>query len=339
MLEIDGSMGEGGGQVLRTALALSLVTGTPFRAKNIRAGRPRPGLMRQHLAAVLAAQRVGAAHVEGAEQGSRALSFQPATVVGGHHSFRVGTAGSATLVLQAVLPALLLHHAPTSLDLEGGTHNPLAPPFDFLERAFLPLLCRMGPRVDVSLSAWGFFPAGGGRFHVDITPARTLRGFSLLERGAVRDRRARILLSRLPGHVGDREADVVRAGLGLRPDQVRVEDITASPGPGNAIVIELVSEHVTEVFTAFGEKRTRAEEVAARVVEEVNGYLAAGLPVGEHLADQLLLPLALAGEGEFATATLSGHARTQLELIPRFLPVTFHVDTMAAGLRVRVGRP
>src|SRR5512143_2963577 len=140
VLEIDGASGEGGGQILRSSLALSLVTGIPFRIVNVRAGRKRPGLMRQHLTAVQAAAAVGQARVAGADVGSRELTFEPGTVRAGDYRFSVGTAGSATLVFQTVFPALALAKAPSSVTVEGGTHNPMAPPFDFLARAFLPLV-------------------------------------------------------------------------------------------------------------------------------------------------------------------------------------------------------
>src|SRR6185369_8211050 len=174
MIALDGSQGEGGGQILRSALALSLVTGTPFRIDNIRARRARPGLMRQHLTAVEAAAAVGAARTSGAALGSRSLTFAPTTVKAGEHTFSVGTAGSATLVLQTVLPSLLTADRPSSLVLEGGTHNPSSPPFDFLAKAFLPIVAGMGAQVEATLERPGFYPAGGGRFRVTVAPAKAL---------------------------------------------------------------------------------------------------------------------------------------------------------------------
>ncbi|MFO7496188.1 MAG: RNA 3'-terminal phosphate cyclase, partial [Desulfobacterales bacterium] len=171
MVQIDGAQGEGGGQVLRTALALSLVTGQAFEIRRIRAGRERPGLMRQHLAAVRAAAAVGSGRVEGVSIGSARVTFVPGDVKPCSYRFTVGSAGSATLVLQTVLPALALAGGPSTVVLEGGTHNPFAPPFDFLQKAFLPLVGRMGPQVTVALQRPGFFPAGGGRFTARITPA------------------------------------------------------------------------------------------------------------------------------------------------------------------------
>ena len=183
MITIDGSQGEGGGQILRTSLALSLVTGQPFRMERIRAKRQKPGLLKQHLTAVEAAKTVGCAEVEGAALSSQTLEFRPGPVTPGNYRFAVGTAGSATLVLQTVLPALLTASGHSTLTLEGGTHNPMAPPFDFLEKCFMPLIHRMGPSVELELRRPGFFPAGGGRFHARIEPAKKLSRLDLPERG------------------------------------------------------------------------------------------------------------------------------------------------------------
>ena len=213
-ITIDGSEGEGGGQILRTALALSLVTGRPFRIDGIRAGRKKPGLMRQHLTAVHAATAVSGARVSGADLGSRALSFEPGQVRGGDYRLAVGTAGSATLVLQTVLPALLFAREPSRLTLEGGTHNPIAPPFDFLARTFLPILRRMGASVDARLETYGFYPAGGGRFTVAIEPCTTLGRLSLLERGDTRVH-ARALVASLSENIAKRELSIVRERLGI----------------------------------------------------------------------------------------------------------------------------
>ncbi len=337
MIVIDGAQGEGGGQIVRTALALSLVTGRPFRIERVRAGRARPGLMRQHLTAVEAAAAIGRAHVEGASVGSSALTFTPGTVAPGRYSFSVGTAGSATLVLQTVLPALLSAAGPSTLVLEGGTHNPMAPPFDFLARAFLPLLQRMGPRLSATLDRPGFYPAGGGRFTVEIAPA-PLSGLDLLERGPVRARRAKALVAHLPESVATRELQALHEHLGWERTELTAQVVEGSRGPGNVLLAEVESEHVTEVFTGFGEKGVPSEKVADGVIVEIRRYLEAGVPVGEHLADQLLIPLALAGRGSFRTLPLSRHARTQIEILGRFLPVPITATEPQPGMvEVRVG--
>src|SRR6185436_4161528 len=198
MLTIDGSFGEGGGQILRTALSLSLVTGKPFRIDNIRARRKNPGLLRQHLTAVNAATEISHAEVTGAGIGSRELTFAPGSVESGDYAFAVGTAGSTTLVLQTVLPALLIANGKSQLILEGGTHNPFAPPFDFLAQAFLPLVNRMGPQVTAELERPGFYPAGGGRIRVTIEPAGELKRLDISSRGEVLARRAKAVVANLP---------------------------------------------------------------------------------------------------------------------------------------------
>ncbi len=321
MLTIDGSQGEGGGQILRTALALSLVTGTPFTIEKVRAGRQKPGLLRQHLTAVNAAVAVGEADAEGAALGSQTLVFRPRTVKPGDYRFAIGTAGSTGLVIQTVLPALLIASGPSTLTLEGGTHNPAAPPFDFLERAFLPLVASMGPRVSAVLNCPGFYPAGGGRCTVSITPASRLEPLTLLERGAIKRRRARALVARLPRQIADRELAVVRARLGWSEDELEAVVVDGSArGPGNVLLLEIESEHLTEIFCGFGEVGIRAESVAEHAAKEARRYLAAGVPVGVHLADQLLVPLALAGGGSFRTIGLSSHSRTNLDVVRLFLP-------------------
>jgi RNA 3'-terminal phosphate cyclase (ATP) len=270
MLLIDGSFGEGGGQILRSSLALAMVTQRPFRIENIRAGREKPGLMRQHLTAVQAAAVICGGHVEGDRIGSTALSFTPGAVNPGDYHFSIGTAGSTTLVLQAVLLPLLIADGPSRLTLEGGTHNPHAPPFDFLASAYLPLIDRMGPKVTATLEQAGFYPAGGGRIVVEIEPGGELRGFDLLERGAARSHRARALVANLPRHIAERELRVVGRKLNWPEESLEAVEIENSRGPGNIVSIEVACEHVTEVFTGFGEVGRPAEAVATRAVQAVS---------------------------------------------------------------------
>lgn len=320
-MTIDGAYGEGGGQILRTSLALSLVTGTPFSIEHIRARRAKPGLLRQHLTAVHAAAEVGQARVTGAAIGSLQLTFVPGRVTPGTYTFTVGTAGSTTLVLQTVLPALLLAAAPSTLSLEGGTHNPFAPPFDFLAQAFLPLVNRMGPRVTATLERPGFYPAGGGTCQVTIVPTTALNRLDLHERGEVRAIQARALVAKLPRSIAERELAVIAQQLAWHGDWLHVETVAQARGPGNVVTLAVACEHVTEVFTGFGERRVRAETVAAQAVQAARHYLAADVAVGEYLADQLLIPLALAGGGSFTTLPLSLHSTTNMQVIQQFLAV------------------
>lgn len=331
MLTIDGSLGEGGGQVLRTSLALSIVTGTPVRLMNIRAGRPKPGLQRQHLTSVNAAAAISSATVRGAALGSREVTFQPGPVRPDEYHFAVGTAGSVGLVFQTVLPPLLLADQPSQLTLEGGTHNSHAPPFDYLERSFLPFINRMGPTVTARLERHGFYPRGGGCLRVNIQPATELTPLQLDERGDIRRVTATAVIAGLPRHVAERELKVTRTGLDLSPDSLVIRELSSDQGPGNVLLIEIESEHVTEIITSFGSRGVRAEDVAASAVAEAKRYLTANVPVGEHLADQLLLPLALARAGSFVTLPLSRHATTNIEVIQKFLPVEFQVQATGLG--------
>jgi RNA 3'-terminal phosphate cyclase (ATP) len=338
MLTIDGAQGEGGGQILRSALALSLLTGTPFRIERIRAGRKKPGLLRQHLAAVRAAVEIGQADAGDPQLGGESLEFRPGRVKPGEYRFAVATAGSACLVVQTVLPPLLLADGPSRLVVEGGTHNPAAPPWDYLARVFFPLLERMGPRVRTTLERHGFYPAGGGRLCVEIEPAERLRGFELVERGAILTRRARAILAGLPRTIGERELELVRRKLSDFEGCCDVEQVE-SAGPGNALLIELACEHVTEIFAGFGERGLRAHVVAERAVEEARDYLMRDCAVGPRLADQLVLPFALAGEGEFRTGPLTPHTDTNLEVVQSFLPARAEVRPVErGGVAVRFSR-
>lgn len=337
-LVLDGSRGEGGGQILRTALGLSIVTGRPFRIEKIRAGRSKPGLLRQHLTAVRAAKEIGDAVVEGDALGSKALAFTPRGLEPGNHRFDIGSAGSVTLVLQTILPALLHADTPSTITLEGGTHNPSSPPFPFLRDAFAPLLARMGARLDLELDTAGFYPAGGGKMRATVHPRRDLEPLVLLERGSILRRIVRVIAHRVPEHVARREIDTL-ASQGWDDADTEIEEVQ-SPGAGNVLVATARCEHVTEVFTGFGERGTRAEDVARGVAKEAQAWLDAGVPVFEHLADQLVLPMALSsGASTFRTVAPSKHLTTQLETVRMFLDREFTVTDEGRGVhRVATAR-
>jgi RNA 3'-terminal phosphate cyclase (ATP) len=246
-------------------------------------------------------------------------------VSAGEFAFAVGTAGSATLVLQTVLPALLTASTPSKLALEGGTHNPAAPPFDFLVKSFLPLINRMGPTVTAELERPGFYPAGGGRFSVSIVPAPRLLPQEMLERGVIRSINARAVVANLPRSIAEREVKLIGRLLSLAGDSLTVEETRDAQGPGNVVAVEIETEGHTEVFTGFGEMAVRAEAVATKVAQEARAYIASGVPVGRYLADQLLVPIALAGAGRFRTGALSRHTTTNLEVIRAFLDVSIEL--------------
>lgn len=328
MIELDGAIG--GGQVLRSGLSLAMVTGQALHIKNIRAKRSRPGLMRQHLTAVLAAAEVCGAKVEGAELGSQTLRFEPGPIRGGDYRFAIGTAGSCTLVLQTLLPALL--HAPTAsrVTICGGTHNPLAPPVDFLQQAWLPLLRRMGARIELSLNRYGFSPAGGGELEAFIQPS-DLKPLHLMQRGKLLASRAIALSAGLPAQVGERELKRVGQRLAFDDTQLLWTEIDPQQGPGNMLMLEYVHEQVTEVFSAFGMTEVRAEKVADQAIDQAMEWRCTDTAVGEHLADQLLLPLALAGGGRFTTPHMSDHLHSNMQVIQRFLPVAIESQVLEEG--------
>jgi RNA 3'-terminal phosphate cyclase (ATP) len=333
---IDGSRGEGGGQILRTSLALAMITQRPLRMRRIRAGRAKPGLRRQHLACVEAAARLCAAHVRGAELGSQQLDFEPNEIVTPVLDVDIGSAGSTTLVVQTILvPAIAARHE-LRAHITGGTHNPLCPSFDFLDRVFMPQLHAMGAAVALTLDRHGFAPNGGGKLTVEVGLG-ALRPLELVRAEPIVARRAVVLTALLPTHVADREIRVVRDRLGFSADECAHVEV-ARGGPANVLTLEVDRGSCRELVTAHGEKGLRAELVAERACDELAAYLAADVPVGHHLADQLLLPLAVAGSGRFRTAApLSLHATTNIETIGQFLDVPIRVEPAGEAVDVVVG--
>lgn len=337
MMEIDGSQGEGGGQILRSALTLSMITGQPFRLTGIRAGRPKPGLLRQHLVAVQAATQVCGARTSPVALGAGTLEFVPGPIRGGDYRFAIGSAGSSTLVLQTLLPALLHADAPSTVQVSGGTHNPLAPPVHFLQRAYGRVMAQMGAQIDIELLRFGFFPAGGGEVRASVQPCDRLQPIELLARGERRDGYAESFVAGVPAGVAQRELESIGSGMGWSGEQLRLRGLPGEQGPGNVLLLTLEHEHVTEVFAAFGEKAVTAEAVAKRLLGEVRCYLKSEAAVGEHLADQLLLPMALAGGGAFTATSISQHALTNADIIARFLPVTIRFEQHAHAALCTVG--
>lgn len=337
MITIDGSQGEGGGQILRTSLALAALTGTPVRIERIRARRPKPGLQRQHLVAVQAAARVCNGTLDGAELQSKAITFTPQAPSAGTYVFDIGSAGSTTLVLQTVLPILLGADGPSAVTIRGGTHNSMAPPVEFLQESFLPVLHGCGVSATVRLERHGFYPAGGGTIHADIQPGQTSLPLALHARGKAIGRHADILLANLPAHVAMREAQAIKHGLHWSHAEVDEHEVDAD-GPGNVVLIRLRYAHLTTLCTAFGALRTSSEQVAQDTIRQVRRYLSTEVPVCEHLADQLLLPLALGVGGSFRTATISEHTRTNMAIIAEFLGdvVTIAMDGEGGGAMVTV---
>jgi len=336
ILAIDGAAHEGGGQILRSALALSVVTGKPFRITRIRANRPKPGLMRQHLASVEALAKISGAKTEGAALGSGELVFAPGPARGGEHRFAIGTAGSTMLVAQALLPALLVADKPSEIVIEGGTHNPHAPPFEFFAESFLPLLRALGVEAEATLEEYGFHPAGGGRVRLRVSPWKNRRKVTIGVFDGVPVLSAFALVSNIPEHIGERETRHLIKGLAaLTPESVSVIN-APSPGPGNLLAVRLVKGDRTTVLSRPGEREIPAGAVAQSVIDQTARMTESPAAVCERLADQILVPLAMAGGGEFVTAGITPHFEANAGVIRQFLPDITITHTREARLQHRV---
>jgi len=331
ILQISGE--SGGGQLLRSALSLSLVTGQPFRMTNIRGKRPKPGLMRQHLTCVKAAEQISGAAVDGAEIGSVELVFAPGKIVAGDYDFSIGSGGSTTLVFQTLLPALLHADAVSTLRIEGGTHNPMAPPFEFIAQCFIPVMERMGVKASATLERHGFMQAGGGVLKAEITPIKKWKKLKLLDRGELKETFGRVLHAHLGREIAQREMGAAEKVLEWPEGKIELRYANDSAGPGNAMLLGAHFENVSEISTGIAQMGKSAESVAIGAAKGLRGYLASAAPVGVHLADQLLLPMALAGEGEFQTMAISDHTRTNMALIEKFLAVQFAVKEGDQGVK------
>ncbi|MCG8609112.1 MAG: RNA 3'-terminal phosphate cyclase [Pseudomonadales bacterium] len=324
MFEIDGGVGEGGGQILRTALTLSMLLNCGVRIRNIRAGRPKPGLMRQHLACVLAAQEVCGAEVRGAQLGSQALEFYPGAVKGGQFCFDIGSAGSTTLLFQTILLPLLSASEPSKVVLKGGTHNPMAPSLTFIEKSFLPLLRAMGAELSIEVTRWGYMPAGGGEWRVDITP-KPLRPIERTERGSFIESQVTAYLSGLKRNIAERELAEYEKLSTISPSKWAVLHPEANCS-GNLLTHELLFTHGGYCFVELGEVRLRAEAVAQQLHQQVQAFMAENIALDAHLTDQMMLPMWFAGGGLFAVGDLTEHAATNRLLIERLTGCQFQLE-------------
>ncbi len=331
ILQISGD--SGGGQLLRSSLSLSLITGQPFRMTNIRGKRPKPGLMRQHLTCVKAAAQVCDASVDGAELGSVELVFHPGKVMSGDYTFAIGSGGSTTLVLQTLLPALLHAEGSSTLRIEGGTHNPMAPPFEFIEQCYLPVIHSMGVNATATLERHGFMQAGGGVITAEIHPIKKWKKLKLIERGEAVETFGRVLHAHLHREIAEREIATASHLLGWEAGQIDLRYANDSTGPGNTILLGARFSNVCEISSGIAQQGRSAEAVATGAAKGLRSYLASSAPVGAHLADQLLLPMALAGGGVFHTLSLTDHTRTNIALIEQFLPVKFTVEELEPGVK------
>lgn len=324
MLHLDGSYGEGGGQVLRTALSLSAVLGVAVHLENIRAGRPKPGLRPQHLTAVRALGRITQAEVAGAELGGRELTFRPRPPVAGHYLFDVaektGSAGSVTLIAQALLPPLLRASSSSTVILRGGTHVPWSPPAQYLAAVFLPSLALMGARVQFTLERWGWYPRGGGEVRLHMAPALALAGVEWRTPPSPASFRAISAAARLPEHVMRRQAARLKERLG---EELPVEFIPADGhDPGSLVFLWGPQAG----FHALGARGKPAERVADEVADAYLTFRQRAAALDRHLADQMALYLALArGPSAIVTAEITSHLLTNLWVIEQFLGPIFQV--------------
>jgi RNA 3'-terminal phosphate cyclase (ATP) len=332
---IDGSTGEGGGQILRTSLALACITGKALHIENIRAARRNPGLAKQHLSCVQAAAKICNGNCEGAVLGLKTLDFQPGPVRSSNYHFDIGSAGSATLVIQTILPALFLTDGPSTITITGGTHNPLAPPFDFLCETFLPAIAKAGFYGNCKLIKHGFFPAGGGKINFEIQPWQKQpdKIINLCKRSEQFEINARIYIAKLPEHIAQRQEKLLlQSNLDIK--NVEHIEVTDSDGPGNCVMIRLDSAGRTTAFTAFGMKGKPSQQVVSEVVNLAKDFLASKAAVDHFLADQLLIYMALSKAGCFTTNQLSTHLLTNMEMIKKFLPVAFTTEQEKQSYKV-----
>lgn len=342
MIEIDGSYGEGGGQLVRTAVALSAVTGKAIRIVKARAKRSNPGLAPQHLAAVRSVAEVCAADTEGLELRTVSFTFSPRKVKGGTYRFDIGTAGSVTLVLQALMPALLASGEAARVVVTGGTDIWQAPPADYLAQVMGRHLARMGAPLQFGIARRGYYPRGGGEITVEIAPG-ALRPMNLAAPGALRRLDGAAHVANLPAHITERMREAMLAALGPAAQRARIETRVLGGGEaigrGGSITVWAETEHSVLGAARVARLGVRAETLGEAVGQELRADLDAGVTADVHAADQLLVYLALAdGESSFTARELTSHAETAMWLIGRFLPVRFTAERVGALYRISVAR-
>ncbi|MEM9103849.1 MAG: RNA 3'-terminal phosphate cyclase [Pseudomonadota bacterium] len=327
MIKIDGSQGEGGGQILRTALSLSALTQQPIEINNIRAGRAKPGLMRQHLTSLQAAAQINCAKIEGAAVGSTRITFKPTKICAGDFHFKIGTAGSTTLVCQTLLPILLAADQASTVTFEGGTHNGMSPSLTFLQDSFLPLLKQMGVKYNVTVDTFGFYPAGGGKWQLKISPIAQLEPFSLVERAQATQQQAIGIVSRLPLNILEREFTIIKKQLDWHQAKFMKLSVDA-PGPGNALLMQYITEQHCTTIESTGKKGISAEAIAKKLSKKMRSFIQSQACVDSYLADQLLLPMALAGTGEFSTPAITEHTKTNIAIIEQMTDIRFSTEKL-----------
>lgn len=329
---IDGSFGEGGGQIVRGSLCLAAALGRALRIEKIRARRPRPGLANQHLAAARAAAKVCGGELAGAKKGALELEFNPGPLAPGRYSFEIGTAGSTTLVLQTVFPLLALSGGESTAMIHGGTHNPMAPPAEFIAESFLPTARLAGFDADIALVRHGFYPKGGGAIRATVRPQQKTPPLDLTAPVDWGRPEATVLITNLPEHVADRERMELADALRIDSGEVIVDALPGEVGPGNAVMVRYRSGGRTALITAFGEPGKRAERVANEAAREAKNFARSGAAIDPRLADQLILLLALGPGGSFTTSEITEHTRTHAEIIRAFTNQKITFETQKPDL-------
>jgi RNA 3'-terminal phosphate cyclase (ATP) len=332
IVRIDGSYGEGGGQILRTSLALSCVLGRPFEIVNIRKSRRKPGLQPQHLTAVKAAETISRAKVTGAELSSMRLSFYPRAIPGGgeYHfdvSEKKGSAGSTSLVLQTVLLPLARAQQKSRITVIGGTHVPWSPPFHYLRQVFLPLLGSLGVFAEIEIQKWGWYPMGGGIITAQLQPAQVLAPVSLIHRGSLVRITGVSAASNLPKEIPVRQQQRALKRLSARGIDARI-DLVDAPSTGKGTFLLLIAEfgNITVGFGSLGEIGKRAEQVADEACDDLLAYTDTNGVLDPCLADQIIPWLALAGgKSSFTTSRITRHLLTNLWIVQQFLDLDIQV--------------
>jgi len=337
MLIIDGQSEQAGRSLLGTCLGLSMATQTPFRMENISTGSRGVGLSRRELSLILAANQVCGGDLDGAVMGSQTLSFRPGQVQAGHYDISIGMAGSVTEVLLCLLPALMQADGGSSLLLQGGTHIPGSPSFDFLQRVFIPVLEQMGPRLRLSLERPGFYPAGGGKISAEIEPAETSASWEIYDAGRSLKNSATVLMAHGSKKIAQRQLEQVQKKLSWKESECHIELVRHSLGPGNVMILETVKENINALFCGYAGAHDSPQSATIKAIESFRRFVAQRVPVSPMLAETVLLPLALTKGGEFRTTPLSLHSQQQIPLIQRFLDVNISVEhSSRADATVRV---
>ncbi len=327
LVKIDGSLGEGGGQVVRTSLTLSALTGRPIHIVNIRANRSTPGLRHQHLTALNAVGEICGAAIQGAELGSREILFEPDEIHSGEYAFRIPTAGSASLVLQTVFYPLAAAENTSTVEVTGGTHVPWSPCFHYLSWQWLPALRKIGYQAELTLKRCGYYPQGGGKLTAAIHPVGEISALQMQERGAIKQVGGLSAVSNLPEEIARRQRRrlVHRVGAKLPLNDLKVQTLPAV-GKGTFLAVLMEYEHSTAVFFSLGAKGKRAELVGDEAADQLIAHHRTKAPLDPYLGDQILLPLSLAeGPSQLQLSRITMHLRTNAAVIAKFLPVEIDI--------------